>query len=474
MKRLNKQIWGWALYDWANSAFAVSILAIILPVYFKTTIATSGMNPDGSYIEEVTIFGATLPSGTIWGWTISLSMVFVVLTTPIIGAVADYAGKKKRFLVAFCLFGATATGLMVLLGAGMWKLGVLLFILANVSFVGGNVVYNGLLVEVAPTDDEVAFVSGFGWALGYMASFLMLLFNLVLIQLEFPTAEWSVRLSLLSVGVWWALFALPTFLWVEEKAQPKPLPAGQSLLTVGFHQVKSTARELRFLPQLLLFMAAFFLYSDGIQTIISQGSIFAEEVFHRGLNDLIPVFLMIQIVAFFGSLLFIKVEGRVGTKKALVFSLLVWVVLIGWAFFMRVFLEFQVLAFFGGLVLGISQSASRTIYAWMIPHDRAAEFFSLYAIVSKVASVLGPALFGWGILFSARIEGIRFVNSMALAVLPLFVMVLGGLLILLRVDVDKGREQVRARAASQPQGDGLEWVIGDDGGAGNDGGVGND
>ncbi|GAG23779.1 unnamed protein product, partial [marine sediment metagenome] len=204
---------------------------------------------------------------------------------------------------------------------------------------------------------------------------------------------------------------------------------------------------------LLLFLGAFFLYMDGIQTIISQAGIFAQEVFQRELEDIIPVFLMIQIVAFFGSLLFIRMEGKVGTKKVLISSLVVWVLVIGWAFVMHDFLEFWGLAFFGGLVLGVSQSASRTIYAWMIPPDQAAEFFSLAAIVGKVASVLGPVLFGWGVFFSARLEGVPVINSMALAVLPLFLMVLAGLLLLLRVDVEKGREQVKAKMA--PRGEAI-------------------
>lgn len=264
-----------------------------------------------------------------------------------------------------------------------------------------------------------------------------------MITFDFPSAEWAVRISLLSVGVWWALFAIPASLWVEEKAEPKALPEGESLLTVGFSQLMGTLKELHLFPQLLLFMGAFFLYSDGIQTIISQGSIFAEEVFQRGLEELIPVFLMIQIVAFFGSLLFIKIERRVGTKNALISSLVTWALLIGWAFFMRAFIEFWALAFIGGLVLGVSQSASRTIFAWMIPPDRSAEFFSLYAIVGKVASVVGPALFGWGMLFSSRLGELRVFNSMALAVLPLFLMVVAGLVLLLRVDVEKGREQAK-------------------------------
>ena len=448
MRRLNKQIWGWALYDWANSAFAVSIFAGVYPLYFKTQLATSGTGADGELIEEVTtLFGLTIGSEALWPLVVAFSMVFVVLLTPIVGAMADYAGKKKGFLLLFCVIGASTTGLMVLLSVGMWKLGILLFVLANVCFVGGNVVYNGLLFEVAPTEEDVAFVSGFGWALGYMASFLVLLFSLPLLWLEIPSEEWAFRLSFLGVGVWWALFAIPTFFWVKERAQPKTLPEGQGLLTVGFSQLKRTARELRLFPQLLLFMGAFFLYNDGIQTIIGQSINFTHEIFEKEATDIMPVFLMIQIVAFLGSLLFIRIEAKMGTKRALISSLVVWVILLGWAFVMQRFLEFWVLAFFAGLVLGVSQSASRTIYAWMIPPDQSAEFFSLYAIVGKMASVLGPLLFALGALFTSRLEGVPVINSMALAVLPLFLMVLAGLLLLLRVDVEKGREQVKAKVA---------------------------
>jgi UMF1 family MFS transporter len=332
---------------------------------------------------------------------------------------------------------------MVLLSVGMWKLGMLLFISSNICFVAGNVVYNGLIVEVAPDEEEVAFVSGFGWGLGYMASFLILAFNLVLIKLDYPTKEMAVRLSLLSVGVWWALFAIPTMLWVKEKAKAKPLPAGETLLTVGFSQLKKTARSLRLFPQLLLFIGAYFLYNDGVQTVIGTGATFADELFGMEYDELIPVFLMIQLVAFVGSFIFIKIEKKVGTKPALLASLLVWLVLIGWGMVMTEFGEFQVMAFFGGLVLGVSQSASRTIYAWMIPKAQAAEFFSFYAIVGKVATIIGPTLFGIGLMFKSRLLDVPIINPVAGAVLPLFLMVLIGFLMLWRVDVDAGRERVR-------------------------------
>lgn len=443
MKRLNKEIWGWALYDWANSAFAVSVLAVVFQLYFVNALATSGLDASGALIRQVTILGATIPSGTLWSWSLSLSMIIVVAMTPIIGAVADYAGWKKRFLLFFCYVGACMTMLMVFLTVGMWKLGMLLFILSNICFVGGNVVYNGLLIDVAPSEDQLGFVSGFGWGLGYAASFLVLSFNMILIYLKIPNGEWAFRLSLLSVGLWWAIFAVPTFLWVKEQAKPRSLPKGQGLLTVGFSQIRKTAARLQRYPEMLLFMGAFFLYNDGIQTVIALAVTFSTEALNATPETIMPAFLMIQFVAFFGSLIFIRIETKIGTKRALVYALMVWILLIAWALVMHNLVEFYIMAFLGGLVLGISQSASRTIYALMIPTGQAAEFFSLYAIVGKVASLVGPFLFGVGVFYAPRLEDIPVINKMAGAIFPLFLMVLIGTLLLVKVDVEKGKQQAK-------------------------------
>jgi UMF1 family MFS transporter len=315
MKLLNKEIWGWALYDFANSAFAITVYALVFQAYFVNVLATSGADAAGDLVREVTILGVTIPSATLWPWTVFLSMVLIVFMTPLIGAAADYAAKKKRFLIFFCYAGAGTTMLMVSLSVGMWKLGMLLFVLSNICFVGGNVVYNGLLIDVAPSEDDIGFVSGFGWGLGYIASFLMLVFNFALIFFEIPNPEWARRLSFLSVGVWWAVFAIPTFLWVKERAEPKPLPEGERLLTVGFSQIRKTARTLPLYSQLLLFMGAFFLYNDGIQTAISQSATFSIVALDATLESIIPAFVMVQLVAFFGSLLFIWIERSVGTTS---------------------------------------------------------------------------------------------------------------------------------------------------------------
>jgi len=443
--KLNKEIWGWAIYDWANSAYAVSIISLVFQYYFIDTLAISGAGTPAGLVRAVTIFGVVLPSATLWSWSVSLSMILVVGICPLMGAIADYAGRKKRFLFLFCYLGAATTILMVLLSAGMWKWGMLLFTLSNVCFVAGNVVYNGLLIDVAPDESDLGFVSGFGWGLGYMASFFMLLFNTILIDFDIPNPEWARRLSFLSVGVWWAIFAIPTFLWVKEKATPTPLPGGRHLLTVGFSQVRQTVKHLPRHPMVLLFMAAFFLYNDGVQTVINQSATFTSYALGASLKSIIPAYLMIQIVAFFGSLIFIRIEKGIGPKRALVYALIVWIGIIGWALFIHSLLEFYVMAFLGGLVLGVSQSASRTIYALMIPVGRSAEFFSLYAIVGKAASVVGPLLFGLGAMYSPRLEGVPVINSMAGAILPLFLMVLIGTLLLAKVDVARGRKQAGTR-----------------------------
>ncbi len=438
---LNREIWGWALYDWANSAFAVSVLAVTFQMYFIHVLATNGRDASGELIKAVHLFGVTLPSGTLWAWSVAISMIVVVVISPVVGAVADHGSKKKRFLLFFCYTGATATMLMVSLGVGMWQLGMLLFIVSNICFVGGNVVYNGLLTDVARSEREVGFVSAFGWGLGYAASFLVLLASFALIHFDYPSQEWAVRLSLFGVGIWWALFAVPTFLWVHERPAVRVGRDQVNLLTAGFSQLGRTLRTLPRHSQMLLFMGAFFLYNDGIQTIISQAGNFASLAFGADLGQVMPAFLMIQFVAFIGSLVFIRIERSVGTKRSLLAALVVWILLIAWALVMKTLVEFYVMAFFGGFVLGVSQSASRTLYTWMIPKGRSAEFFSLYAIVGKVASLVGPVLFGLGILLAGRLAGNPILNATAAAVFPLLLMVLIGTLLLLRVDVEKGKRE---------------------------------
>lgn len=442
--RLTREIWAWAFYDWANSAFAVSVLAVTFQMYFIHVLATSGTDASGALIRSVHLFGVTLPSGTLWAWSVAISMIVVVVMSPIIGAVADHGSKKKRFLFFFCYTGATATMLMVSLGTGMWQLGMLLFIISNICFVSGNVVYNGLLTDVATREEEVSFTSGFGWGLGYAASFIVLLANFALIHFEYPSKEWAVRLSLLGVGIWWALFAIPTFLWVRERPRAGGPEKGVQLLTAGFRQLGRTLRILPRHSQLLLFMVAFFLYNDGIQTIISQAGSFTSLAFGAELGQIMPAFLMIQFVAFIGSLAFIRIERSIGTKAALLGALVVWILLIAWALIMKSLAEFYVLAFLGGLVLGVSQSASRTLYTWMIPKGHSAEFFSLYAIVGKVASLVGPILFGFGVLLAGRLENVPVLNKTAAAIFPLFLMVLVGTLLLSRVDVTRGKKQAES------------------------------
>ncbi len=436
--RLNKEIWGWAIYDWANSAYAVSILAVIFQFYFIDVVATSATGQPGHLAKEIIVLGNKIPSASLWAWSVSLSMLLTVIVCPVLGAISDSYGRKKSFLFFFCYTGAFATMLMVFLAQGMWKVGVFLFILSNIGFVAGNVFYNGLLTDIVSSHEDIGFVSTFGWGLGYLASFLVLLFELILIRSGIPSPESATRLTFLGTGLWWALFAIPTFLWVEGEQVSRPVSHHEALLA-GFSRLGKTARSLTRYSELLLFLGAFFLYNDGIQTIISQSATFANYALKADLTSILPAFLLIQIVAFFGSLIFIKLEKKIGTKTALIYSLAVWALIIAWAMVMKSLVEFYLMSVLGGLVLGGSQAASRTIYTMMIPRNRSAEFFSLYMIVGKMASIAGPVLFGIGALYSSRLEDMPLINNMAGAIFPLFLMVMIGALLLLTVDVEKGR-----------------------------------
>lgn len=440
ISRLNKEIWGWAIYDWANSAYAVSILSVIFQFYFIDVLATSTTDQAGHLAKEIIVWGEKIPGASLWAWSVSLSMFLVIIICPVLGAVSDSYGRKKSFLFFFCYTGAFATMFMVFLTQGMWKMGMSLFILSNVGFVAGNVFYNGLLTDIVSSPKNISFVSSFGWGLGYLASFLVLLFELILIKLEIPDPEFAIRLSLLSTGIWWAIFAIPTFLWIKRRPRPDPISHHKVLFT-GFSRLRKTAKALKHYHELLLFMGAFFLYNDGIQTIISQSATFANYALKANLSSILPAFLLIQIVAFFGSLIFIKIEEKIGTKRALVYSLVIWALIIAWAMVIKSLVEFYFMSIFGGLVLGGSQAASRTIYTLMIPKNQSAEFFSLYTIVGKMASIAGPILFGIGALYSSHLENMPVINNMAGAIFPLFLMIMTGILLLLKVDVKKDKQQ---------------------------------
>lgn len=380
-----RDVLSWALYDFANSAFATTVLAVVFNVYFVKVICKDG----------VRVFGRPLEGEAFWGAILSASMFVVFILSPILGAAADRAGSKKKFVLGFCALGCVFSSLLALCAEGdAWK-AALFFLLANTGFSAGNALYNALIGEVS-TPQTLGRVSGFGWAMGYLGGGLLLAINLAIVQkpqwFGIPeTGHWPVRISLLSVGLWWAVFSLPFFLFVQEK---KRGAAGENALLAGWSEVLQTFRELKSHRETLKFMAAFLVYNDGIETVIVMASIFGAKELGMSQSDLIVCFLMIQAVAFIGSLLFGALADRVGNKRAIQATLVIYLAVCAWGVVLRTTREFWMLGAVVGLVLGGSQSASRALLAALVPREKSGQFFGFFALTGKLAVVIGPFFFG--------------------------------------------------------------------------------
>jgi UMF1 family MFS transporter len=309
----------------------------------------------------------------------------------------------------------------------------MLFVCANVGFAGGMPFYDGFLPEIA-SQKEIDWVSGKGYAFGYAGGGILLALHVLLITFHetFGIADrsWSIRISLGSVGIWWALFALPMFLWVPEKGRDQEKPPGFSYVTFGFVRLYKTLKSFRLYRDLVWFLIAFLVYNDGIQTVIVMAAIFGKTALGLDTTTLIGTLLMIQFIALPGALVFAKLAKRIQAKRAIAVSLVLWIGIVTYAFFINTALEFWILGAVVGLILGGSQAISRSLYGQLIPKDRPAEFYGFFTISAKFASVLGPLLFG---LVSDMSDNPRH------AILSIVFFFLAGLFLLSRVDVERGR-----------------------------------
>ncbi len=416
----------WAWYDWANSAFITVIITAVYPVYFAN-VAAKGLAPG-----QATQYFAVATT---------VSLLIVALLAPLLGAMADMVPLKKRFLLIFMLIGAGATGLMYQVGPGDWKAGLILFVIASVGAYGSFVFYDALLPHVAPPG-RIDRLSTAGYAMGYLGGGLLLAVNLAWITvpdwfgLSGPVA--ATRLAFVSVALWWVGFAVPLL-----KTVPEPPVAGgadgdpraRPTLSGGWRQLRGTLRELMRYREAALLLLAFLIYNDGIVTIIRMATLYGAEI---GIDQgyLIGAILMVQWVGIPFTLLFGRVAGRVGTKKAILFTLMVYCVIALVGFRMTTTVHFFLLALMVATVQGGCQALSRSLFASMIPKQRSGEFFAFYAIAEKCASVLGPATFAGAIWLTGS-------SRWAVLLVALFFIV--GAQILMRVDVDAGR----ARAAAE-------------------------
>jgi UMF1 family MFS transporter len=416
----------WAMYDWANSAFWATVI-LIFPIYF-IRVASPG----------VPVATAT----TRYATATTIAMTIVALLSPVLGAIADFAGIKKKMLAIFIAIGVASTAGMYFIGPGEWRLAAVLYVLGNIGVSGAQAFYDSLLPHVA-REEEVDRVSSAGYALGYLGSGMLMAVNLLMIQkphlFGLADPESAMRYSFLSVAVWWLVFSIPLFWKVPEP--PRRLEADESAhqnpLVVGFTRLGETLRELRRYRPAFLLLVAFLLYNDGINTIIRMASPYGTEL---GLSQgvLIGSLLIVQFVGIPFSFLFGNLAARIGAKRGIVLGLSVYIVITIAAYFMKTALHYFLLCMAVGMVMGGTQALSRSLFSTMIPRHKSSEFFGFFGVFDKFAGILGPALFG---------AVIAATGSGREAILTLVVFFVLGLALLAKVDVEAGQRGAREAEA---------------------------
>jgi MFS transporter, UMF1 family len=381
MNRERKAVWGWALYDWANSSFATTVMAGFFPVFFKQY---------WSYGADVNASTAQLGFGN------SLAGLVVALMAPVLGAVADRGSAKKKFLIFFAYLGALMTACLFFVKRGAWGWAVFLYVMGVVGFSGANIFYDSLLPHVAG-EKEVDYVSGLGFSMGYLGGGLLFLVNVLMAVMPgsfgFHDSGDAVRYSFLSVAAWWGLFTVFVILWVPETKKIFDSTEKRSAMVQGFIQLAATFKKTRHLNTVVLFLFAYWCYIDGVDTIIRMAVDYGMSLGFRS-NDLIVALLIVQFIGFPAALAYGKLGQRWGARKGIFFAIGVYMLITIGGVMMTQRWHFYVLAMAIGLVQGGIQALSRSFYSRLIPKEQSAEFFGFYNMLGKFAVIFGPALMG--------------------------------------------------------------------------------
>jgi UMF1 family MFS transporter len=431
-----RSIWSWAMYDWANSAFATTVMAGFFPIFFS---AYWSAGVDG------------VDTTARLGFSNSIASLIVALLAPFLGAIADKGSAKKKFMFTFAFLGIVMTGGLFMIHQGQWQIAALFYILATVGFSGGNIFYDSLLPGVA-SEKKIDYVSSLGYAMGYIGGGLLFLVN-VMMYLKpeiFGIADdtMAVKLSFLSVAVWWALFSIPIFLWVEEPKFGIRDPGIWKAVKAGWKQLMGTFKEIRHLKVVGMFLLAYWFYIDGVDTIIRM-AISIGTALGFPTSALIVALLITQFVAFFGSLLYGLLAKKIGAKQSLFVGIIAYSVITMIGFFMSQVWHFYVLAMAVGLFQGGIQAISRSFYSRIIPENKAAEFYGFFNLLGKFAAVIGPSLMGVvGLLTrnagDLQIGSLHLENmGIRLSVLSVLVLFIIGGILLTRVNVDEGKKNVQ-------------------------------
>ncbi len=429
-KNDRRTIFGWCMYDWANSAYATTVLAGLLPAYFESAIVGEG---------GATIAGHTFSATGLWGFAASAAAFIAFLASPVLGAIADFSTAKKRFLLAFAYTGSLFTILLFFCTGGDVLMTLAFFVIAQLGFVGGNVFYDAFLPVIA-TEDWMDRISGRGYAFGYLGGGLQFACALGLVaghEMLGISKEFAARIALTMAGAWWAGFTLFTVALLHEARAVYTLPERYrrwfrpaAYVAVGVGRTLATIKRVRRFRHLVLFLVAFMLYNDGIQTVIVMATIYGRGELGLATTDLMLTLLIIQAVAMLGALLFGRLAARVGTKPAVMVSLVIWCGVVIYAYFIHTTAEYFALGVVVGLVLGGSQALSRSYFGAMIPEHASAEFYGFYTVFSKFSAIWGPLQFG---LIT------EWTGSARLSIVSLIVFFVGGLVLLAFVDDDQAR-----------------------------------
>jgi MFS transporter, UMF1 family len=376
----DRKILSWALYDWANSAFATTVLAGLFPILFKE-YWNAGV--------DAAVSTARLGNAG------SLASLIVALLAPVLGAIADRAGRRKAGLFAFTMLGVVMTGALGMVEKGNWQMATVCFVLAQIGFAGGLGFYDSLLVGITRPERYDA-VSGLGYALGYLGGGVLFAVNVAMVLMPvsfgFEDGSAAARFAFYTVAVWWALFAIPLFLWVPEDRPERPAALGEAVRG-GLRELADTVRHVARIRPVALFLLAYWFYIDGVDTFIRMAVDYGLSLGFKS-GDLITALLIVQFVGFPAALVFGWLGERFGAKAGIFLALAVYAGVTVWATQMQTVSQFYLLAVFIALVQGGVQALSRSYYARLIPAGKTAEFFGFYNMLGKFAAVIGPALMG--------------------------------------------------------------------------------
>ena len=429
-----KAIWGWALYDFGNSAFTTLIVTFIYAVFFAQEIA-----PDGD-------------AGTVmWAYAVSFTAIVVAVTSPFLGAMADRGGHRRRYLFITTAAAVVASALLFFPTPGEVRLALVIFVIANIAFELSGVLYNSYLPDIS-TPDNIGKISGYGWALGYAGGLTAI--GIALVGFILPESPWfgiaageeglfqNVRATTVLVALWFAVFAIPMFLWVPEPEHPDTPPLGELLRgTVG--QLRDTIKQIRRYGQIVRLLVARMFYNDGLVTIFALGPLYAAEVFGFTLEEVMYWGLALNLTAGLGSLLMGFLDDRIGGRKTILISLMGLAVASTWA--MLASADGKTSMFLAGLLVGVfvgpNQAASRSLVGRFVPREKETEFYGFFALSGKAIAFMGPLLYGFmTTVFGSQRYGLG-------AVIVFFV--IGGS-ILATVDEEAGVAASGRVSASQP------------------------